>query len=170
MDGASLGRGVGLLTAGASLAAARRPWGLWGSPPAGDRPWLQGGFLTAGPPGKQSTRRFCSDLLTWLLQGKNRWSWEPQFMVLLMKNRSWQCCWGYSLCLHLESSLGPFVSGLLIERFWCHILFAAAAESLQPCLTLCDPMDGSPPGSPVPGILQARALEWGAIAFSAHSL
>ena len=43
---------------------------------------------------------------------------------------------------------------------------AAAAESLQSCPTLCDPIDGSPPGSPVPGILQARTLEWGAIAFS----
>ena len=39
---------------------------------------------------------------------------------------------------------------------------AAAAKSLQSCPTLCDPRDGSPPGSPVPGILQARALEWGA--------
>ena len=43
---------------------------------------------------------------------------------------------------------------------------AAAAKSLQSCPTLCDPIDGSPPGSPVPGILQARVLEWVAIAFS----
>ena len=43
---------------------------------------------------------------------------------------------------------------------------AAAAESLQSCLTLYDPIDGSPPGSPVPGILQARTLEWVAISFS----
>ena len=42
---------------------------------------------------------------------------------------------------------------------------AAAAKSLQSCLTLCDPIDGSPPGSPVPGILQARTLEWVAISF-----
>ena len=40
------------------------------------------------------------------------------------------------------------------------------AKSLQSCPTLCDPRDGSTPGSPVPGILQARTLEWGAIAFS----
>ena len=46
---------------------------------------------------------------------------------------------------------------------------AAAAKSLQLCLTLCDPIDGSPPGSPVPGILQARTLEWGAIAFSINT-
>ena len=43
---------------------------------------------------------------------------------------------------------------------------AAAAKSLQSCLTLCDPIDGSPPSSPVPGILQARTLEWVAISFS----
>ena len=42
----------------------------------------------------------------------------------------------------------------------------AAAKSLQSCPTLCDPTDSSPPGSPVPGILQARTLEWVAISFS----
>ena len=42
---------------------------------------------------------------------------------------------------------------------------AAAAKSLQSCLTLCDPMNGSPPGSSVHGIFQARVLEWGTIAF-----
>ena len=43
---------------------------------------------------------------------------------------------------------------------------ASAAKSLQSCLTLCDPIDGSPPGSPIPGILQARTLERVAISFS----
>ena len=43
---------------------------------------------------------------------------------------------------------------------------AAAAKSLQSCLILCNPIDGKPPGSPVPGILQARILEWVAISFS----
>ena len=42
----------------------------------------------------------------------------------------------------------------------------SAAASLQSCPTLCDPIDGSPPGSPIPGILQARTLEWVAISFS----
>ena len=46
------------------------------------------------------------------------------------------------------------------------ILFETTAKLLQLCLTLCDPIDGSPPGSPVPGILQARTLEWVAISFS----
>ena len=44
---------------------------------------------------------------------------------------------------------------------------AASAKSFQSCPTLCDPIDGSPPGSPVPGILQARTLEWVAISFNA---
>ena len=49
----------------------------------------------------------------------------------------------------------------------CRMQFAAAAaKSLQLCLTLCDPIDGSPSGSPVPGIFQARTLEWVAISFS----
>ena len=47
-----------------------------------------------------------------------------------------------------------------------NVAAAAAAKSLQSCLTLCDPIDGSPPSSPVPGILQARTLEWAAISFS----
>ena len=47
---------------------------------------------------------------------------------------------------------------------------AVAAKSLQSCPTLCDPIDGSPPGSPIPGILQARTLEWVAISFSKVSI
>ena len=47
--------------------------------------------------------------------------------------------------------------------------FAAIAKSLQSCPTLCNPIDGSPPGSPVPGILQARTLEWVAYPFSRGS-
>ena len=45
-------------------------------------------------------------------------------------------------------------------------MYTHAAKSLQSCPTLCDPIDGSPPGSPIPGILQARILEWVAISFS----
>ena len=47
-------------------------------------------------------------------------------------------------------------------------VLAAAAKSLQLCPTLCDPIDGSPPGSPIPEILQARTLDWVAISFSKH--
>ena len=49
---------------------------------------------------------------------------------------------------------------------WRVAAAAAAAKLLQSCPTLCDPIDGSPPGSPIPGILQARTLEWVAISFS----
>ena len=67
-----------------------------------------------------------------------------------------------------------FFEGYLLYRIW---LFSvkpqhesataiAAAKSLQSCPTLCDPIDSSPPGSPVPEILQARTLEWVAISFS----
>ena len=52
------------------------------------------------------------------------------------------------------------------EDIWNHISAAAASKLLQLCPTLCDPIDGSPPGSSVPGILQARILEWVAISFS----
>jgi len=52
-----------------------------------------------------------------------------------------------------------------IHPYFLTYYATAAAKSLQSCPTLCGPIDGSPPGSPVPGILQARVLEWGAIAF-----
>ena len=66
--------------------------------------------------------------------------------------------------------------GFSRQEYWSGVLFpspiysgaAAAAKSLQSCPTLCDPIDGSPPGSPVPGILQARTLEWVAISIVAH--
>ena len=56
------------------------------------------------------------------------------------------------------------------EIIWSsgHTVAATAAKSRQSCPTLCDPIDGSPPGSPVPGILQARTLEWAAISFSSR--
>ena len=62
-------------------------------------------------------------------------------------------------CSH-EIKRNLFLGGKAITNL------AAAAKSLQSCPTLCDPIDGSPPGSPAPGILQARTLEWVAISFS----
>ena len=53
-----------------------------------------------------------------------------------------------------------------LEIIFAAAAAAAAAKSLQSCPTLCDPIDGSPPGSSIPGILQARTLEWVAISFS----
>ena len=55
-----------------------------------------------------------------------------------------------------------------MHLFWVYNAIVVA-KSLQSCPTVCDPIDGSPPGSPVPGILQARVLEWVAIAFSTPS-
>ena len=52
------------------------------------------------------------------------------------------------------------------EILFPSLLIAAAAKSLQSCLTLCDTIDGSPPGSSIPGVLQARTLAWVAISFS----
>ena len=69
----------------------------------------------------------------------------------------------------LWSQKRMFLLLILIEVLFLkkdHYLSAAAAKSLQSCPTLCDPIDGSPPGSPVSGILQARTLEWVAISFS----
>ena len=60
----------------------------------------------------------------------------------------------------------PGWEGSLGEKQYYIYAAAAAAKSLQSCPTLCDPIDGSPPSSPVPGILQARTLEWVAISFS----
>ena len=55
---------------------------------------------------------------------------------------------------------------ILMAMSLAHGSLSAAAKSLQSCPTLGDPIDGSPPGSPVPGICQARTLEWVAISFS----
>ena len=55
--------------------------------------------------------------------------------------------------------------GISIETGSC-LVVVRDAKSLQSCPTLCDPIDSNPPGSPVPGILQARTLEWVAISFS----
>ena len=55
---------------------------------------------------------------------------------------------------------------MYVCKNWTVKKAAAAAKSLQSCLTLCDPIDSNPPGSPVPGILQARTMEWVAISFS----
>ena len=65
----------------------------------------------------------------------------------------------------LEEEMATYSSTLAWKITWTEEP-AAAAKSVQSCLTLCDPIDGSPLGSPVPGILQARTLEWVAISFS----
>ena len=76
-----------------------------------------------------------------------------------------------SLVAHLIKNLPTMWETWVRPLVWEDLLekgkaTAASAKSLQSYLTLCDPIDGSPPGSPVPGILQARTLEWVAISFS----
>ena len=65
-----------------------------------------------------------------------------------------------------KNEIMPFVTTWMDLEIIVLSEVAAAAKSLQSCPTLCDHIDGSPPGSPVPGILQARTLEWVAISFS----
>ena len=67
---------------------------------------------------------------------------------------------GKTIALTRQTFVGKVMSVLF------NMLSAAAAKSLQSCPALCDPIDGSPPGSAFPGILQARTLEWVAISFS----
>ena len=82
--------------------------------------------------------------------------------------------WNSSNLLHVTASF-PFYCWVIIccmkvylsyHSLSIHIWIVSAAKSLRSCLTLCDPMDSSPPGSPIPGILQARTLECVAISFS----
>ena len=78
------------------------------------------------------------------------------------------CYLGWQLCFSLYTSFASGSPGwlLLVCALVLCCSFSAAAKSLQSCPTLCDPIDSSPPGSPIPGILQARTLEWVAISFS----
>ena len=80
-----------------------------------------------------------------------------------------------SLYISRNLSIYSRLSNLLVYNYSCYCLpklyiyvrsVAAAAKSLHSCPTLCDPIHGSPPGSPVPGILQAKTLEWVAISFT----
>ena len=73
--------------------------------------------------------------------------------------------WMDRLLVRTLEGAGTTLGGRLPLHF-ATLDYPANAKSFQSCLTLCDPVDGSPPGSPVPGILQARTLEWVAISFS----
>ena len=66
----------------------------------------------------------------------------------------------------VKERVGQFEKVALKHIHYHAAAASAAAKSLQSCPTLCDLIDGSPPGSPIPGILQARTLEWVAISFS----
>ena len=109
------------------------------------------------------TAHFSKDAIEMAIKHKKR-CWTS----LVLRERETKCTMGYHLTLTRtaisKTEINPAEG---VERKEpSYSVAAAAAKSLQSCPTLCDPRDGSPPGSPVPGILQARTLEWVAISFS----
>ena len=87
---------------------------------------------------------------------------QTQISKLMFKDRRWFCP------DYFQNQTWSLVGEVQCRSFYSFedAAAAAAAKSLQSCPTLCNPRDSSPPGSPVPGILQARTLEWVAISFS----
>ena len=85
----------------------------------------------------------------------------------MLLGNSLEMCFGNSSVCYLEIDQKCVLLGLLCPQYSAKTLLAAAAAAklLQSYPTLCDPIDGSPPGSPVTGILQARTREWVAISF-----
>ena len=115
------------------------------------------------------------------------WYWNQIIVYIIKYSNTLKCYEAFSFFVTLSSQYSTLCllckffftiyNPIFIPIFWSlgHSFSflsmwpaAAAARSLQSCPTLCDPIDGSPPGSPVPGILQARTLEWVAISFSIH--
>ena len=113
-----------------------------------------------------STFSFCSlppteTYNTWLASGLYfNTIHKPSLESPLSKKRY------HFLCLAIKNKVFPILFEANLFKITVVFYAAAAAKSHQSCPTLCDPIDGSPPGSPVPGILQARTLEWVAISFS----
>ena len=117
--------------------------------------------LTLCEPKDHSPRLLCS----WDSPGKNTGVGCHCLLQGIFPTQDWTCV-SYISCIagrFFTNCRGGKIISLYSSGF---LAAAAAAKSLQSCPTLCDPRDGSPPGSPVPGILQARTLEWVAISFS----
>ena len=123
----------------------------------------------SSPPGSPIPGILQARTLEWVeISFSNAWKWK-------MKVKSLSCVWllptSWTAAYQAPPSLGfsrqEYWSGLPLPSPWSSVAAAAAAaKSLQSCPALCNPMDSSPPGSPIPGILQARPLEWVAISFS----
>ena len=109
---------------------------------------------------------FCVSLKKFILKSYHLNKWWPN------KGQHFSLTWGkenkkQKYKLHLQYNQRDLCNPKAqYMKNDCRSAAAAAAKSLQSCPTLCDPIDSSPPGSPVPGILQARTLEWVAISFS----
>ena len=84
------------------------------------------------------------------------------YIFIIVMSSSWVDPLIIMYCLSLSLFMAFTLKSILSDMS----IAAAAAKSLQSCPTLCNPIDGSPPGSAIPGILQARTLEWVAISFS----
>ena len=98
--------------------------------------------------------------MIWNIKWNNNYKTFSSLVKSLVRTGKYHCSLIISGSLPL-----PWFCCCLVAKL-CPAAAAAAAKLLQSCPTLCDPIDGGPPGSPVPGILQARTLEWVAISFS----
>ena len=110
-----------------------------------------------------------SHIQRWVFMGTGRrCSWTSYFIYFYCVLSSYlgNDYIGHKFYISL-ASITPFFPVPLLCLTW-FLLHTAAAKSRQSCLTWCDRIDGCPPGSPVPGILQARTLEWVAISFSSE--
>ena len=122
--------------------------------------------IDGSPPGSPFPGILQARTLEWVaISFSNAWKWKVK-VKLLSRVRLLATSW-------TAAYQAPPSMGFSRQEYWSGVslpspllIYAAAAKSLQSCPTLCDPIDVSPPGSPVPGILQARTLEWVAISFS----
>ena len=108
--------------------------------------------LDCNPPGSSVHEIFQARILVWVAISFSRRSSQPRVEPVPPASHALQAD---------SSPVEPSGKPL----YYIHI-YIYVAKSLRSCPTLCDPIDGSPPGSPIPGILQARTLEWVAISFS----
>ena len=142
---------------------------LW---PPDAKNWLTGKDLDAGKDWRWEEKGMTEwdgsmtspTLWTWVSLNSRSWWWTGrpgmlQYMGSQRVRHDWatELNWTDVDCIYQKLQYGIFD---VVN------IYAAAAKSLQSCLTLCDPIDGSPPGSAIPGIFQARTLEWVAISFS----
>ena len=123
--------------------------------------------IDGSPPGSPFPGILQARTLDWVaISFSNAWKWK-------VKVKSLSCVQLFATP-RTAAYQAPLSMGFSRQEYWSGVTVpspivmfaAAAAKSLQSCLTLCDPIDGSPPGSPVPGTPQVRTLEWVAISFS----